>query len=944
MAQRPRLPLDLALDYGPPPYGRTPATSDLRAPDRRPLDRTRHRPSGPVRTAVAARWGVGRSVMGAARARRGGRCLWALVAVALVAAHQATQDPILAQALYVTVTGGAAAATALAARRWPGRSRRAWGLVAAGMALSALGDLTYGVLMVHAAPAVGGVAATPLWLAGPVFMALGIWGLGSGDRSRAPGRRVDGDLALDVAMISSLIVFLAWGFTEHILTSPEVTAAIRRIWIMHTLLGGALLVATVRLALVRTRSLAPWLVIGGVLFTVASNYAFGFMTVAGTFDPRVSIGWQLGFVLLAAAAHGRPAPVTRPLGERRVGPWRLAVAQSPIVVPAVLAVALPPRALGLSPTGLVVATVVLATLVGIRGLRFLRSEEELRRALSISDRFHRELAANAADASVVVDGFGRVLSTAPALRDLLDLREPPAPGVEFAELTGPVAREAVVALLARAVNAAGEVVETEFQLTEGTAPRWLAARATDLRDEPAVGGIVVNLQDVTPRKQVERQLERLALHDELTGLANRAVLRDRLEHALERAARTVNRPTVLYLDVDRFKTVNDSLGHDVGDALLVEVAAVLQRCVRSGDTVARMGGDEFALLLEDAESPRQHAQELACRIRDAFVQPLRAGSRDLLVTVSIGIAVSRWDSTVTSLLRDADTAMYVAKNAGRNRAVVHEPAMLEAASERLQLELDLLAAPQRDELSLRFQPVVDLRTQQVTGFEALLRWHHPVRGDVSPDRFIPVAELTGAILPIGRWVLRAALEEVAVWRRLSEAASTLKVGVNVSARQLVAPGFVDDVAAALEDAGVPTDALVLEITESLLVEDVAATSEVLHALHRRGVTIAIDDFGTGYSSLTYLRQFPIDILKIDRSFVTTIGDDGTLPPIVQGVLDLAATLGLASVAEGVELEVQEQALRQAGCGSGQGWLFSRPLVAGDAPQLVRELTPAVARR
>jgi diguanylate cyclase (GGDEF)-like protein len=452
----------------------------------------------------------------------------------------------------------------------------------------------------------------------------------------------------------------------------------------------------------------------------------------------------------------------------------------------------------------------------------------------------------------------------------------------------------------------------------------------NLIDDPDVRGVVVNVHDKTSRKQAEQELAHQAFHDSLTGLPNRALFSDRVGQALRRDRRTKLHAAVVYLDLDGFKSVNDTLGHDAGDSLLCEVGRRLLRAVRAGDTVTRLGGDEFAILIEESEHPLQEAQRVARRLLQSLGVPVEVDSQLLMVSASIGIAVADDEATPSSMLRDADVAMYRAKATGKGRYVVYEPEMRTAAVERLRLETDLVTALDDGEFRLDYQPVVSMSTGYVQGFEALLRWHHPELGVIAPQKFIPIAEQNGLIVPIGRWVLGQACRQVAQWRHELPESRDLTIAINVSGRQIASPDLVEHVAQAIFDSGLPPEALVLEMTESVLVEDAQLAARRLQELRDLGVRLAIDDFGTGYSSLSYLRQFPVDILKVDRSFVAMITDPGTVPAIVRGLLDLGRTMGLETVAEGVEDGVQREALLSQGCELAQGYLFARPLSLSDA--------------
>jgi len=419
----------------------------------------------------------------------------------------------------------------------------------------------------------------------------------------------------------------------------------------------------------------------------------------------------------------------------------------------------------------------------------------------------------------------------------------------------------------------------------------------------------------------------LALHDGLTKLPNRRLFLDRLGHALSRSSRNGPAPSVLFLDIDNFKTVNDSLGHGAGDELLRGIAARLDRCLRPGDTAARFGGDEFALLLEDSDLDA--ARTVADRILAALEQPFEIEGNELRTSASIGIVQGQ--TAPEDLLRDADLAMYRAKAQGRSRYEVFEASMRDALVERVAMIAAMRHAVDRDQLRLQYQPVVELETGEVTGFEALVRWEHPERGLLAPISFISIAEETRMIVPIGRWVMREACRQAAQWRSAPGCSYRGGVAVNLSAEQLTDDGLLDDVRAALEDSGLPPEALTFEITETVLMADTEPTIARLRAFKRLGVQLAVDDFGTGYSSLQYLHKFPIDVLKIAKPFVDGLTEDTTLP---QAILDLAGGFALRVVAEGVESEAQRQVLIDLGCQLGQGYLFARPLDQGAATALL----------
>jgi diguanylate cyclase (GGDEF)-like protein len=436
------------------------------------------------------------------------------------------------------------------------------------------------------------------------------------------------------------------------------------------------------------------------------------------------------------------------------------------------------------------------------------------------------------------------------------------------------------------------------------------------------------------QRAAEQRLAQLAHYDALTGLANRSLFQDRLAQAIARARRSERRIALLFLDLDRFKEINDSLGHEAGDRVLQEAGARLRRNLREGDSVARLGGDEFTVILEDVEST-QEVHGVAQKLMHAFAEPMAFEGRDLFVTLSMGIALYPADGIdADSLLKHADTAMYQAKSEGRDAFQFYAAAMSAAAHERLSLEGSLRQALERGEFVLHYQPVVRLASGEISSVEALLRWRHPDEGLVPPGRFIAAAEQTGLIVPLGDWVLREACAQAARWQ--AAGLRPLRVAVNLSARQFRKGRLVEAVREALAAGGLASRWLMLEITETLLMDNPRASGATLQQLKETGVHMALDDFGTGYSSLAYLKHFPIDIIKIDRSFVRDIVTDVDDAAIVKATIGLAASLGMLTTAEGVETREQLAFLQEHGCRFGQGFLFSPPVEADAFAALLRE--------
>jgi diguanylate cyclase (GGDEF)-like protein/PAS domain S-box-containing protein len=438
-------------------------------------------------------------------------------------------------------------------------------------------------------------------------------------------------------------------------------------------------------------------------------------------------------------------------------------------------------------------------------------------------------------------------------------------------------------------------------------------------EDGEAAGLVLTVRDTS-------ELTRLAYHDALTGLPNRVLFMDRLERALARSERLGTAVSVLFLDLDNFKVINDSLGHKAGDQLLTEIARRLRTELRGADTAARLGGDEFTVLFESASDPSDPLA-VADRLGAALREPLTLEGHEVFVTASMGIAVARPGDTAESLLRDSDLAMYSAKGAGKDRCSVFDPSLNARAWRRLELENDLRRALERGELYPAYQPIVSLADASIVSVEALLRWRHPTLGVVAPGDFLPIAEETGLIVPIGRRVLEQACRQARAWPE------HVRVNVNLSAREFAEPGLVQAVTNVLAETGLAPNRLTLEITETVAMTDARATADTLLRLKSLGIHLAIDDFGTGYSGLAYLKRFPVDTLKIDRSFVDGVGSEADDTVIVQAVIALARALRLSLTAEGIETREQWQQLVALGCDTGQGYLFAKPLDAAALDEL-----------
>jgi diguanylate cyclase (GGDEF)-like protein/PAS domain S-box-containing protein len=582
----------------------------------------------------------------------------------------------------------------------------------------------------------------------------------------------------------------------------------------------------------------------------------------------------------------------------------------------------------------------------------------------------RSLIENATDITIIIDGKGIFRYISPSVKRILGYGPHHAIGRSALEVVHPDDCATIAQTLHKAIeNPKRSQSPVEYRVRHRNGSWcYVEAVATNLLHDPAVNGIVINCHDITQRKLAEEQLLHDAFHDSLTGLPNRALFSDRLEHSLMLAKRRTDYLfAVLFLDLDRFKVVNDSLGHTIGDQLLIAIARRLETCLRAGDTVARIGGDEFVLLLEDIEGINE-ATNIVNRLQQKITSPILLDGHEVFITASIGITLSSDEYLEpTNLLRDADTAMYRAKQLGRARHEVFNSSMHAHALRLLQLENDLRraiesirdqaieqestpcarsvlpplsAAPQ---FIIHYQPIVSIANNTINGFEALVRWQHPERGLVSPNEFIPIAEETGLIVALGRWVLRTACQQIRQWQQLFQNNPPLSVSVNLSVKQFSQPDLIEYIDQVLEESHLDGSSLKLEITESVLIENSESVTTMLVQLRARNIHLCIDDFGTGYSSLSYLHRFPTNTLKIDRSFVSRMGGQfdlskGSIDPteIVRSIVTLSHNLGMDVVAEGVEEASQLSILKGLKCEFAQGFFFSKPVDSQTAAGLIRQ--------
>jgi diguanylate cyclase (GGDEF)-like protein/PAS domain S-box-containing protein len=867
------------------------------------------------------------------RRTRWAGALLAALTLALVVATVAAPDTVPGQTAYLAVSVGAAGAS------WYGRlrhraRRRMVPWVSLTLSLNALGDVLWQVRTWSTGVLPDVSLADAAYLASYATLAGALVGRRLGGRHR-PGARfhatLDGCAALTVALFVVLTTSVA-----RTLADSGVDLLARLVWIGYPVLD-AVLIGLIAWRVVLDGRVRPSALLGltGVTCWLVSDLG-SLLLGPDVANTSLSVGWLLGIVLLAAVPWTRPtasgSSTARPPGH---GPWRMVLNTLPFAAPAVVEVIDWHRGVVVNPVPGLVVWAVLLVLAAIRTRVLALESERAWEAARSQTRRYEALAVNSSDAVAVVDPTGRLTAESRSLAGFLG--RPADAGRSLLHLLSPLGVEAtdVLAVLDRAGTQPGTPVELELR---GSRPAggtvWLGGRAVDLRADPDVAGIVVSVYDITARKLAEEELSHQAFHDGLTGLANRSLFLEHTEQALRRAGRSGSPPIVLCLDLDGFKDVNDSLGHLAGDELLRAVAARLRNSVRVADTVARLGGDEFAVLVDDTSGGLPAPTPLADRLLAVIGQPNDHAGQRVTVAASIGIVAAEPLATPVSMFRDADIAMYRAKTAGRCRWVVFDPDMRAEELERIELERDLAEALPAGQLRLVYQPVVDLGSERVVGFEALLRWDHPRLGPVGPDRFVPVAEDSGLIVPIGRWALAEATRTAARWQRLRS--TPLSMAVNVSARQLSGGALLGHVAEALAASGLAPSSLVLEVTETALVTDPDAAAERLSELRALGTRLALDDFGTGYSSLSYLRQFDVDVLKIDRSFVGLLDGSWNDAAIVHGLVQLGRRLRLEVVAEGVETTAQRDLLRAERCDLAQGYLFAAPLEADDAELLLRE--------
>lgn len=871
----------------------------------------------------------------------GNRLSWSAYAgwaALLTGIYFAVPDDLAQSILYDVIGLSAVLATMIGVHRNRPANPRPWQLFAIGTFLAVLGDALW---TAHDA-VVGGDPPFP-WIADPVylasypFLAAGLLVL---VRSRHPGR----DRA---ALLDSLIVAVGLGAASWVflmtpyLRDDALGLTGQLVALTYPVMDIALLGVAVRfLTGGGFRRPALTLLLGGIAILLVADAYYGWAVIESRYQSGdlVDAGWLLSYAAFGVAALH---PSMRIAGQREEpqNPARISLRLALLGAvalsgPALLAIRQADHAT--SETAVLIgASAVLFVLALVRAgdlavqlntaleeriaaeARLLRSEERFRGAFT-----------HAPIGMALVDNAGRWRQVNRALCDMLGYAEDELLTTTWPAVVHPDDLDAPTLSARPDDGRSASQIERRYLRKDGRVV-WTIQSVSPA---PSVAGgsplMIWQLQDVTARKELEAELRRLALVDPLTGLPNRALFADRLGHALSNSRR--DEPVaVLFIDLDRFKVVNDSLGHVGGDRLLILVAERLLGSLRPEDTVARFGGDEFVALLEGLPDPSE-ATEVAQQLLTTIRAPYLLESQEAMVDASIGVAVGWPGRTLADdLLRHADLALYRAKDMGRATYAIFDPGMGDEAARRSALEIDLRRAVERKEFIVHYQPIVNLADRRVVGAEALVRWVHPVRGLVFPGEFIDLAEETGLIVPMGAAVLEAACRQAASWQLADSDAPPLVMSVNLSARQIRAPGLVPTVAHALASSGLPPEALRLELTEQVLIDEGPATATTLRALKEMGVSLAIDDFGMGYSSLSSLRHLPVDNLKIDRSFVAGLNRDPGAGAIAEAMISLARALNLVVTAEGIETDDQFDWVLQAGCTLGQGFLFS-PAVPPEA--------------
>jgi diguanylate cyclase (GGDEF)-like protein/PAS domain S-box-containing protein len=758
---------------------------------------------------------------------------------------------------------------------------------------------------------------------------------------------------IDAAILTLGLSLLSWVLLiAPYLHDPTLGLLPKLVSVAYPLGDIILLAAAIRLILdAGRRRPAFYLLSASIVSLLATDFVYGVMTLDNAFHHQLllDLGWFAYQVLWGAAAlHPSMVALDEPVGDReaKLTPLRLGLLTGASLIAPICVLLKELRRGDLDLIVIICASMILFGLVVMRMVDLVRqqersadrermfAEEKARLTAEIQRRSSEErfasLVQHSSDLITVVGPDATITYQSPSSEHVLGYPPHELLGTRFDRI---VAKEDAGRLLRLLADGAAyarrdaDVIECTLRHRDGGL-RQFEILHTNLLDDEHVRGIVLNARDISERKAFEEQLAHQAFHDPVTNLPNRALFVERVRHAIGRIRREEGELGVIFLDIDDFKTINDSLGHGAGDAALIDVAKRLSGSIRSSDTAARFGGDEFVVLLEDLDSA-QTAVEVAERILEDLRQPLMVAGKELVVRGSIGISILEGTSGAGAdeLIRDADAAMYIAKRDGKGGYRLFEPEMHAGVLARLELRADLQRALENGQFELHYQPIVRLADGRVAGMEALLRWHHPERGLVVPGDFIPFAEETGLIVPIGRWVLREACRQAVAVQHLWSEGPQLYMCVNLSVKQLQHSDVISDVQDALAESGLEPQLLTLEITESMLIDDPDIAVVKLKELRALGVRVAMDDFGTGYSSLSYLSRFPVDVIKMDRSFLRPEATREAVD-LSSAVVALGSSLALEVVAEGIELDEQLNRLRDLGCELGQGFHFAHPMESG----------------
>lgn len=833
--------------------------------------------------------------------------------------------------IYPAITLGTAVAIFAGLRLHRPSRPASWYLLGLTLLMWFIGDLILRMVKTTPSPADAFYVLAYMLLIGSLALLV---------RSRTPGH--DRASLIEASIVCVIVGILAWVFLmapfgrTAALSNPQVLVSMA-----YPMLDVFLVTIAVRLAISPGKRSSSMYLLGlGLLALLIGDVIRSVNILNGTLVPTLPnlTSWLLNCVFVATAALH---PSMRGLTERadssdkKLSMSRLSlITAGSLVAPTAFAIeSLRGRPVNMP---LIISGSLILSLLVICRVATDRTDSSLAK----EREFLKAMLQNIADGILACDASGDITVSNRATQELYGLPTDGLPVEQSCEHYGLYLADGVTPMqsselpMLRALQH-GPVKDVEIVIVpkNGVRRRVLAAgQAIFVRGEKI--GAVMTMSDVTQRRRAEEALAHQALHDALTGLPNRALFLDRVEHALNRDQRTGEHASVIFLDLDDFKTINDALGHAAGDEALVAVARRLLACMRTTDTAARLGGDEFAILLEDLPGPAE-VFEIVARILQALGEPLTLEASVVSISTSVGIVVSNGtEANAGELLRNADLAMYKAKGAGKGRYEIFEAGMHAAVVERLELKADMERGMEGGEFVPHYQPIIDLDSGRIVALEALVRWQHPHRGLIAPAEFIDLAEETGLIIPMGRAVLRQACREVQSLQDRYGCDSPLKLSVNLSARQLRDPGLVDDVADALREAELTAEQLTLEITESILMADTEGAAATLSALKLLGVKLALDDFGTGYSSLSYLQRFPVDMLKIDKSFVDGLGSRGADESLVLAIVGLGQMLGLAITAEGIEVDGQLARLKELRCKFGQGYYFSKPVTGRQMAQLL----------